>query len=146
MSRIRRTLGAVLDAVPRAYGRAPVWAQHVLCSAEGLRLRLLRHPPGFEGLVQRAQERLHWTPQQRAADRRARLRTMLIHAGRHVPYWRELFARVGFRPERVQHEDELAVLPLLTKDVILRLVNMSGGFVESSSEIAKFRNGKRVRQ
>jgi phenylacetate-CoA ligase len=108
---------AVLDTV---YARAPVWAQHVLCSAEGLRLRTLRHPPGFDALVRSAQERLRWTPQQRAADRCARLRTMLIHAGQRVPYWRELFARVGFRPERVQHEDELAVLPLLTKDMILR--------------------------
>ncbi|MCA9709863.1 MAG: phenylacetate--CoA ligase family protein, partial [Myxococcales bacterium] len=86
---------------------------------EGLRLRLRRYPPGFDAEVARAQARLEWTPQQRSADRRARLRTMLIHAGRHVPYWRELFARLGFRPERVQHEDELAVLPRLTKDVIL---------------------------
>jgi phenylacetate-CoA ligase len=120
MRRIRRTLGAVLDAVPRAYGRAPVWAQNVLCSVEGLRLRLLRYPPGFDALVYQTQQRLRWTPQQRAADRCARLRTLLIHAGRHVPYWRELFERVGLRPERVQHEDELGVLPLLTKDVIVR--------------------------
>ncbi len=107
---------AVLDTV---YARAPVWAQHVLCSAEGLRLRALRYPPGFDALVHQAQQRLWWTPQQRAADRCARLRTMLIHAGRHVPYWRELFARVGFVPERVQHEDELAMLPLSDKDLVL---------------------------
>jgi len=105
--------------LPGLYDHAPVWAQHVLCSAEGLRLRTLRYPPGFDALVHRAQERLGWTEQQRLADRRARLRTMLIHAGQHVPFWRELFARVGFRPERVQHEDELAVLPLLDKDVIV---------------------------
>lgn len=107
---------AVLDTV---YARAPVWAQHALCSAEGLRLRALRYPPGFDALVHQAQQRLRWTPQQRAADRCARLRTMLIHAGRHVPYWRELFARVGFVPERVQHEDELAMLPLSNKDLVL---------------------------
>lgn len=107
----------VLETV---YARAPVWAQHALCSAEGLRLRALRYPPGFDALVHQAQVRLRWTPEQRAADRIARLRTMLIHAGRHVPYWRELFGRMEFRPERVQHEDELRVLPLLTKDVIVR--------------------------
>ncbi len=43
---------------------------------------------------------------------------MLIHAGRHVPYWRELFDQRGFVPERLHHEDELAALPLLTKDLI----------------------------
>jgi phenylacetate-CoA ligase len=107
----------VLETV---YARAPIWAQHALCSAEGLRLRALRYPPGFEARLRRAQARLRWTPWQRQADRRARLRTMLIHAGQHVPYWRELFRALGFRPERVQHEDELAVLPRLTKDVIVR--------------------------
>lgn len=107
-------------ALPSLYGHAPVWAQHALCSAEGLRLRWLRYPPGFDALVRHAQARLRWTPQQRDADRRARLRTMLIHAGLHVPYWRELFERVGFHPQRVQHEDELALLPRLTKDIVLR--------------------------
>jgi phenylacetate-CoA ligase len=116
----RRILSRVLADLSRLYGHTPVWAQHALCSAEGLRLRLLRYPPGFDGFVQQAQARLRWTPEQRVADRRARLRTMLIHAGLHVPYWRELFARIGFAPQRVQHEDELALLPLLTKDVVLR--------------------------
>jgi phenylacetate-CoA ligase len=111
---------AVFDGVTGVYARAPIWAQHALCSVEGLRLRALRYPPGFDALVHQAQARLQWTPWQRAADRRARLRTLLVHAGQHVPYWRALFGELGFRPERVQHEDELTMLPLLTKDVILR--------------------------
>jgi phenylacetate-CoA ligase len=111
---------AVLEGASQLYAHAPVWAQHALCSVEGLRLRALRYPPGFDDLVRQAQARLRWTAWQRAADRRARLRAMLVHAGQHVPYWRELFARVGLRPERVQHEDELSLLPLLTKDVIIR--------------------------
>ena len=45
---------------------------------------------------------------------------MLVHAGRHVPYWRDTFAATGFVPERVQHIDELAALPVLTKDTIVR--------------------------
>ena len=40
-------------SVTRLYGRAPVWAQHALCSAEGLRLRLRRYPPGFDAEVAR---------------------------------------------------------------------------------------------
>jgi len=102
------------------YGRAPVWAQHALCSAEGLRIRLRRYPLGFAADVERAQQRLQWSGEQRAAHRLARLRTMLVHAGRHVPYWSALFERLGFSPLRLQHEDELDRLPRLTKDVILR--------------------------
>lgn len=110
----------MLDSVTQLYERAPVWAQHLACTAEGLRIRLQRFPPGFAARVQAAQRRLAWTPAQRAADRRARLRAMVVHAGRHVPYWRELFAELHFHPQRLQHEDELAALPRLTKDVVLR--------------------------
>lgn len=108
------------DSANELYQRAPVWAQHLACTAEGLRIRLQRFPPGFDARVRQAEARLGWTAEQRAADRRARLRAMLVHAGRHVPYWRELFAERGFRPERLQHEDELAALPRLTKSVVLR--------------------------
>ncbi len=129
----------MLPSVQHLYGKAPVWAQHALCSAEGLRIRVRRYPPGFASDIEQAQARLCWSAEQRAADRRARLRTMLIHAGRHVPYWTELFERLGFVPERVQHEDELHALPLLTKDVILQqgprmwartVPSWAGGFQE----------------
>lgn len=60
-----------------------------------------------------------WSAEQVTAARLARLRAMLVHAGRHVPYWRDLFAARSFKPERIQHEAELAALPLLTKDVVL---------------------------
>ncbi|MEM7156187.1 MAG: hypothetical protein AAF799_25260 [Myxococcota bacterium] len=110
----------MLATVTRLYGHAPVWAQHLACSAEGLRIQLERFPPGFSTRVRQVEARMQWTEAQRQADRRARLRTMLIHAGQHVPYWRDLFARVGFSPHRMQHEDELARLPRLTKDIIVR--------------------------
>lgn len=110
----------MLAAATQLYARAPRWAQHVACSVEGLRIQLRRFPPGFEARVQRAVQRLSWSSEQRTADRRARLRTMLIHAGQHVPYWRDLFARLDFQPQRLQHEDELSALPLLTKDIVLR--------------------------
>jgi phenylacetate-CoA ligase len=42
-----------------------------------------------------------------------------VHAGRHVPYWRDLFAARHFAPERLLHEDELEALPLLDKDTIV---------------------------
>lgn len=47
-----------------------------------------------------------------------RLRALLGFAGEHVPYYRELYARIGFDPARVTSLDDLRRLPVLTKDII----------------------------
>ncbi|HEV7816961.1 MAG TPA: phenylacetate--CoA ligase family protein [Janthinobacterium sp.] len=44
-----------------------------------------------------------------------RLRALLLHAGQHVPYYRELYARSGFDASQVGQLDDLARLPLLRK-------------------------------
>ncbi|MGH7271443.1 MAG: glycosyltransferase, partial [Polyangiaceae bacterium] len=44
------------------------------------------------------------------------LRALLEHAGRSVPYWRDLFRRVGFDARQVRSVSDLEALPLLTKD------------------------------
>jgi phenylacetate-CoA ligase len=48
----------------------------------------------------------------------ASLRALLAHAGKNVPYWRETFRRLGFDPHDVQRREDLAALPVLTRDTI----------------------------
>ena len=48
-----------------------------------------------------------------------RLTEVLEHAGRHVPYYRDLFAAQGFDPARVLRDARyLERLPYLTKDIL----------------------------
>jgi len=49
------------------------------------------------------------------AWRLAQLRRKLTHAGAHVPYWRDLFARHGFRPEALRSVADLERLPVTGK-------------------------------
>lgn len=49
-----------------------------------------------------------------------RLQDLVVHAARHVPYYRELFAAAGFVPEKMQSPDDLRVIPFLTKDILRR--------------------------
>lgn len=44
-----------------------------------------------------------------------RLKSLLLHAGQHVPYYRELFARLDFDPGKVGGLADLQQLPLLEK-------------------------------
>ncbi len=46
------------------------------------------------------------------------LKTLLDHAGAHVPYYREIFRQSGFDPRGVTSIRDLEVLPLLTRDIV----------------------------
>jgi phenylacetate-CoA ligase len=82
--------------------------------------------PLWEGVRQRATisllAQLEATQWQRAEEIAALqflyLKAMLERAGEHVPYYRELFAKIGFRPAAMQSRDELAQIPPLTKAII----------------------------
>ncbi|MCP2935805.1 hypothetical protein NK983_24240, partial [Salmonella enterica subsp. enterica serovar Typhimurium] len=47
-----------------------------------------------------------------------RLRALLTHAAAHVPYYRDLFARIGFDPAAVSSLTDLQRLPFLDKPLI----------------------------
>ncbi len=46
------------------------------------------------------------------------LRALLVHAGERIPYWREVFARVGFDARAVTRREDLAALPVLTREIV----------------------------
>ncbi|MEG1970312.1 MAG: AMP-binding protein [Burkholderiaceae bacterium] len=67
----------------------------------------------------RALEASQWWPRERIeALQLDRLRALLVHAGRQVPYYRELFTRIGFDPAALASVADLARLPLLDKPTI----------------------------
>lgn len=66
-------------------------------------------------LLRRMERTQWWSAQQLQEWQLARLRALLRHAGQHVPYYRELFARLGFDPAQVQQLADLARLPVLRK-------------------------------
>lgn len=69
----------------------------------------------YWGLLARAQ---WWSEDRLRLHQAARLRHVLSHANANVPYYRDLFARVGFDPTTVQSIDDLTRLPTLTRDVV----------------------------
>lgn len=62
------------------------------------------------------------------ALQREELRRLLKHAREHVPYYRETFRSAGLVPEEVRGPQDLAALPLLTKELITqRLPDLLAG-------------------
>jgi phenylacetate-CoA ligase len=69
--------------------------------------------------VRRSMELSQWWPAERIAELQLqRLRALLTRAGREVPYYRDLFHRLGFDPAGLRRLEDLAALPFLDKATI----------------------------
>jgi len=90
-----------------AYGNVffPTWQRVVRHRRIGDHLALLE---GTQWLGSEELERLQL----------ASLRVLLEHAGRRIPYWRELFARIGFDVRALKSRSDLQALPVLTREII----------------------------
>jgi len=101
-----------VSAVARIYERAPIWAQHLIVSAYGARLRYLRY-----GRAQREQlaslRRSQWLT---AAELRQlqlqQLNAQLARARSLVPFYRDR----GGIPDAIGSLEELGSIPILRKD------------------------------
>jgi phenylacetate-CoA ligase len=58
-----------------------------------------------------------WTSEQMRTYQIDKLRELLIHAEKNVPYYSDLFRQVRFSPEQFSSLDEMQKIPLLTKSV-----------------------------
>jgi phenylacetate-CoA ligase len=64
-------------------------------------------------------ESTQWLTEETLEDLQvAKLRSLLVEIGAHVPYYRELFEKVRFDPRGVKRRADLAELPALTRDII----------------------------
>ncbi len=90
--------------------------------------------------ILREMEQTQWMSQDRISTLQVRrLREFLTDVDRHVPYYRELFDRIGFSPADVSSLNDLEQLPLLDKAVIR--ANTDALKAENSKGLARFNTG-----
>ena len=64
-------------------------------------------------------EKSQWLAADQLAELQVRkLRAVLMHAGAHVPYYRDLFRSVRFEPESVRSTGDLARIPVLDRETL----------------------------
>ncbi len=80
-----------------------------------------------------------WSADRLEALRIERLRHLLVHAGTHVPYYRDLFASLGFDPAAVTSTKDLARLPFLDKPTIR--ANTDGLKADDAVGLSRFNTG-----
>lgn len=81
----------------------------------------------------------YWPLEHLERLRLERLQALLSHAGEHVPYYRELFSRLGFDPAGVAATSDLQRLPFLDKATI----RAQGDALKSEQarDLARFNTG-----
>lgn len=80
-----------------------------------------------------------WSPDRLAQLQLQRLRGLLQHAQQHVPYYRDLFARMDFEPAAVTSLTDLQRLPLLGKAEIR--ANTDALKADNAVGLARFNTG-----
>lgn len=90
--------------------------------------------------IRRAMEQSQWWTLERIeALRLERLQALLNSVNVRVPYYRDLFARIGFHPSDIQHVSDLQQLPFLTKAAIR--ANTDALRADNAVGLARFNTG-----
>ena len=80
-----------------------------------------------------------WSPEEIATAQVDRLRSFLGFVGEQVPYYRDLFASLRFRPDALEGVEDLAALPLLDKATIRQ--NVEALRRPGASGLSRFNTG-----
>jgi phenylacetate-CoA ligase len=100
--------------------------------------RMKRH--STVAVRRRMEQTQYWSEAKLDLLRLERLRALLLRAQAQSPYYRELFARLGFEPARdVQSLEDLRRLPLLDKATIR--ANSDGIRANDAIDLARFNTG-----
>jgi phenylacetate-CoA ligase len=102
----------------RLYANAPVWAQNLMCGVYGGRLARRRYGRAYASVERDVLARDRGSADELYEYQCRRLRRLVDHAAARVPYYRELFARLGLTAADIRRPEDLAALPVLSKSTV----------------------------
>lgn len=100
------------------YNHLPIFAQNLACFYEGSRIKFTRYGKDFWRFFREYEERNNWSYEQLCSYRDEKLRMMIKHCYKTVPYYNKLFNEGGINPEKIRTLDDLKTLPILTKYIV----------------------------
>lgn len=100
------------------YNVLPAFAQNLAFSAAGAKIQRTRYGIGFRKMLEEFESHADWSKEQLIDWRDEKLRDLVQHAYKTVPYYRETMDEGGIDPASIRSGEDLAKLPLLTKDIV----------------------------
>lgn len=100
------------------YSKMPIWVQNTACSLAGFKMRHDRYNKTFHDAL-RFLRRSQWKSLYEQQEyQNEKLRVIIDHAYRTVPYYSEIFKREKLIPSDIQTTEDLKKLPILQKSTI----------------------------
>ncbi len=70
------------------------------------------------GILEKIKESQWWSEKELDELQLENLKSLLIHCRNNVPYYTKLFDEIKFNPESMTSQEDISVIPVLTKDII----------------------------
>ena len=102
--------------IERLYPRLPVFLQNATCWYYGKKEARTCFGPLFERHLRDLMESERWSAAEIEAYQNEKLRSLVRHAYENVPFYRERWQSLGITPEDIRSREDLAKLPILTKE------------------------------
>jgi phenylacetate-CoA ligase len=113
-----------MDLAKIIYSRSPASLQNAMVSAQGFVFNHRRMDVKLARIfLAELRESQWWDEEQFRRHQDSRLREHIRFAATHVPYYKELFKRLGMDPLEVRTVEDLTRLPLLEKGAIRKSPN-----------------------
>lgn len=107
-----------VEKLENTYHRLPVWLQNVALSGFGYHIKFKRYNGAFFRALRDMEARDAWAADRLRAYLDDAVRSFVHHAATTVPYYRALFKQEGIGPADVSGVDDLARLPVLSKQQV----------------------------
>lgn len=107
-----------MKQIKNIYDHLPAPLGNLAFSAAGANIQRTRYGRGFHEMLAEFESHEGWPAERVAEWRDARLRKLICHAYRTVPYYHDLMDEGGVDPASIKGIDDLEMLPTLTKDMV----------------------------
>lgn len=103
------------------YPTLPVFLQEAACWIQGRHTARLRYPPSFHERLDGLRASDHAGPSDIAGYQDEQLRSLIRYVYEYVPHYRDEMRRRKLHPDDFRCRDDLALLPVLTREDVGRL-------------------------
>lgn len=104
--------------IEEVYSRLPVFLQNAACWYYGQKEARVRYGRVFEERFRALLESERWSASEIEAYQNEKLRALIRHAYKSVPYYRERWTALKLSPADIRSRADLAKLPILTKEEV----------------------------
>jgi phenylacetate-CoA ligase len=101
------------------YINSPFCVQEMVATGYGFTCKLLREGKVFRRMLSELEESQWYSEQELKALQREKLKIIVAHAYKNVPYYKRLFDKLHLKPFDIKDEDDLRKLPIISKKDVL---------------------------